>query len=112
MTCVDPPFNPTMNQIYTSAGVDYYWDGKQWVVVGSSGEAGNLPADYVLRSGDSMRGFLTLHADPTAAMHAATKQYADAKGMPGIGGGVKGQALVIDAAGNAVWGAPIEGGNF
>lgn len=29
-------------------------------------------------SGGSMAGFLTLHADPTSAMHAVTKQYADA----------------------------------
>ena len=31
----------------------------------------------VNRSGDTMTGFLTLHADPTASGHAATKQYVD-----------------------------------
>lgn len=31
----------------------------------------------VLRSGDTMTGFLELHADPTNPMHAATKQYVD-----------------------------------
>jgi hypothetical protein len=29
------------------------------------------------RSGDTMTGFLTLHADPTVSGHAATKQYVD-----------------------------------
>jgi len=31
----------------------------------------------VAKSGDTMTGFLTLHANPTNAMHAVTKQYAD-----------------------------------
>lgn len=34
-------------------------------------------AAYVKKSGDTMTGFLTLHADPTSALHAATKQYVD-----------------------------------
>jgi hypothetical protein len=33
----------------------------------------------VLKAGDIMSGFLTLNADPTAVLHAATKQYVDAK---------------------------------
>lgn len=40
----------------------------------------NLTTDLaarVLKAGDSMGGFLTLFADPTAALHAATKQYVD-----------------------------------
>lgn len=39
-----------------------------------------LPADLsarVLKAGDTMGGFLTLNADPTNALHAATKQYVD-----------------------------------
>lgn len=32
---------------------------------------------YVATDGDTLTGFLTLHADPTSALHAATKQYAD-----------------------------------
>lgn len=31
----------------------------------------------VIRSGDTMTGFLTLHADPTQNLHAATKRYVD-----------------------------------
>lgn len=38
---------------------------------------------YVNVAGDTMTNYLTLHADPTSAMHAVTKQYADgiAQGM-------------------------------
>ncbi|MGI0076022.1 MAG: hypothetical protein ACREAU_01280, partial [Nitrosopumilaceae archaeon] len=32
---------------------------------------------YVLKSGDTMTGFLVLNADPTNSLHAATKQYVD-----------------------------------
>ena len=32
----------------------------------------------VAKAGDTMTGFLTLHANPTANLHAATKQYVDA----------------------------------
>ncbi len=34
--------------------------------------------DAVNKTGDSMTGYLTLFADPTSALHAATKQYVDA----------------------------------
>jgi hypothetical protein len=34
-------------------------------------------SDVTLRSGDTMTGFLTLSADPTDNLHAATKQYVD-----------------------------------
>ena len=34
-------------------------------------------AAKVAKSGDTMTGFLTLHADPTADLHAATKSYVD-----------------------------------
>lgn len=44
--------------------------------------AGDLTAllntAYVAKGGDTMSGFLTLNADPTNALHAATKQYVDA----------------------------------
>jgi hypothetical protein len=38
-------------------------------------------AFYVDVAGDTMTGFLTLSADPTAALHAATKEYVDAHGV-------------------------------
>jgi hypothetical protein len=36
-------------------------------------------AKRVSRLADTMQGFLTLHADPTAPLHSVTKQYADAR---------------------------------
>lgn len=38
-----------------------------------------MKKDYVKRSGDTMTGFLTLHAHPVNAMHASTKLYVDEK---------------------------------
>ena len=35
-------------------------------------------SNFVLKAGDTMEGDLTLSGDPTAALHAATKQYVDA----------------------------------
>jgi hypothetical protein len=43
-------------------------------------------ANKVDKSGDVMTGFLTLNADPTAVLHAATKQYVDAHSGSGGGG--------------------------
>lgn len=34
-------------------------------------------ANYLLKSGGTLTGFLLLHADPTSALHAATKAYVD-----------------------------------
>lgn len=39
-------------------------------------------AAYVNADGDTMTGFLTLHADPTADMHAVTKYYVDENAYP------------------------------
>ena len=41
--------------------------------------------NYVRKSGDTMTGFLTLNASPTANLHAATKQYVDALVLSGAG---------------------------
>ena len=46
----------------------------------------------VLLSGSTMTGFLTLNADPTDALHAVTKQYAD-----GIAAGFNAHASVVAA---------------
>ncbi len=35
-------------------------------------------ARYIQQSGDTLTGYLTLHADPTSDMHPATKRYVDA----------------------------------
>jgi hypothetical protein len=39
--------------------------------------AGLASIGAVAKAGDTMTGFLTLHADPTATLHAATKGYVD-----------------------------------
>lgn len=38
---------------------------------------GKHSTDLILKSGDTMLGFLTLNSDPTNNLHAATKQYVD-----------------------------------
>ena len=55
----------------TTAGVMKVYSGSAWVAAYVSG------ADFVPLLGGTMTGFLTLHADPSNALHAATKQYVD-----------------------------------
>jgi hypothetical protein len=55
----------TITSVSTGDGVK--WNGSAWV-------NGNW---FVPISGGTMTGFLSLNADPTSAMHAVTKQYAD-----------------------------------
>ena len=57
-------------------------DNKGRVTAGSSITSSDITAGLgytpVNKAGDTMAGFLTLNANPTNALHAATKQYADA----------------------------------
>lgn len=46
------------------------WNGTAWV---------ELPLVFAKRTGDTMTGPLTLSGDPTAALHAASKQYVDTR---------------------------------
>ena len=48
--------------------------------------SGALQSDFVNISGDTMTGFLTLHANPTLSGHAATKRYVDAQGLAIVSG--------------------------
>ena len=48
--------------------------------------------DLVMVSGDTMTGFLTLHANPTDNLHAATKQYVD-EFLPLTGGTTTGKII-------------------
>jgi len=52
--------------------------------------------DLVMVSGDTMTGFLTLHADPTNNSHAATKQYVD--GFLPLTGGTTTGKIVYDSS--------------
>jgi len=64
----------TAHPIYTRAKVAGAWSAwaKQVLSADLSAKVDKL--------GDTMTGFLTLSADPTNVLHAATKQYADARG--------------------------------
>lgn len=46
--------------------------------------SGLVDARYLQLSGGALTNFLTLHADPSSALHAATKQYVDAIASSGI----------------------------
>lgn len=49
----------------------------QFVRVNATPDGLEFTADVVQKSGSTMTNFLTLHADPTSNLHAATKQYVD-----------------------------------
>ena len=105
----DFPANPASGQTYEPDGVTYVYNGYAWVKGAAS--AGGGGAQYVLKTGDVMTGFLTLNADPMTGLHAATKHYVDAGGGGGPVG-APGEALVVDAASAPAWGAAIDGGRF
>ena len=76
MAVLDFPSAPTVGQLHPNpmvAGVPQYkWDGTAWITV--------IAAEmitFVQRTGDTMTGFLTLSAQPTADMHAVPKSYVD-----------------------------------
>lgn len=60
------------------------YNGTSWADLAStfsmnvSSLGGQAAANYLLKSGGTLTGFLALHADPTSALHATSKQYADA----------------------------------
>lgn len=47
------------------------------IVAKGSATGGGAPGNFVNVSGDTMTGFLTLHAEPVDPFHASTKQYVD-----------------------------------
>jgi len=66
------------------------WTGTEWVDVAikipdledyateaALGSLSTTVGGKANKSGDTFTGFITLHADPTQAMHAATKEYVD-----------------------------------
>lgn len=90
----DFPSSPTEGQIFTPAGgPTYIYRAPVWELAAAAGSSlPEAPADgtvygrkdvswqrAVAIAGDTMSGFLTLHADPTAAMHPATKQFVETK---------------------------------
>ena len=84
----------------------WVWDGTAWVHMSGSAGLDQATADalYVNVAGDTMAGPLTLSADPTFALHAATKKYVD-----GRTGGVwldqpTADALYVNVTGDAMTG--------
>jgi hypothetical protein len=67
------PNTPTVGQTVTLGGITYTWNGYAW----AGGPASDTSV-YVLRSGDSMGGALSLVGDATTALHAVPKQQLDA----------------------------------
>jgi hypothetical protein len=60
-------------KVRTSTGPDV------WTTIGSGISQATADARYINSDGDTMTGPLTLPADPSANLHAATKQYVDGK---------------------------------
>jgi hypothetical protein len=106
----DFPANPPLGQIYVKDDIVYEWNGYAWVR--GVGLSIIQPSDYVLKAGDTMIGFLSLHADPSANMHAATKQYVDYYKMPTIPAASEDGLALVTSGGVGVWGAPIDGGSY
>jgi len=103
----DFPAAPFLGAVYDDGKYSYTWDGEKWMRGSVLG--GGVAGDFVLKSGDTMLGFLTANADPTMPLHYATKQYVDL--IFGTLGG-PGEAHVINQANQPEWGAPIDSGNF
>lgn len=68
--------------------------------LGAAASVHNHDADYVNAAGDTMTGALTLPGDPAAALHAAPKQYVDAKAAAEASSAVP--AGTIIAFGNSI----------
>ncbi len=62
---------------------------------------GGGSSDYVLKSGDVMSGFLTLNADPTDSLQAATKHYVDTSVANAGGGDITGVSAGAGLQGGA-----------
>jgi hypothetical protein len=85
-------------KLYVRRKVAGSWGAWQ-LDVDLSGVSGDI-ALKVAKAGDTMSGFLTLHANPDAAMKAATKQYVDAVDTAKVAkaGDTMTGSLVIDPA--------------
>lgn len=67
---VESPFTPLNSAVVAG-------DTFQQASEKLQGQISNIASNYLQLSGGTMTGYITLHADPTQAFHAATKQYVD-----------------------------------
>lgn len=63
-------FNTTQEKLFVCTQTD---PTVIWTPIASD----DTSTAYVMKTGDTMSGFLTLHSNPVENMHAATKQYVD-----------------------------------
>ena len=94
---VDSSWTSKINGAPSSAGAGqfliYNANGK-FDLVGDTSSSSAI-SGKLDKAGGTMTGFITLHADPTSALHAVTKQYTDTK-LPLAGGTLTG-ALTLAA---------------
>ena len=69
---LDFPNSPTHGQVFTAIGISWTWDGVKWISV--------IPADssYLLTSGGTMTGAITLAGNATQPLHAVPLQQLNA----------------------------------
>lgn len=77
LSVTTPTTTPSISIAQATASTDGFLSSADWNSFSSKQPSlGYTPAN---KAGDTMTGFLTLNADPTIALHAATKQYVDAR---------------------------------
>jgi hypothetical protein len=69
------PDSPTTGQQFVAGNIAWVWDGNKWTSNASMAAQGG----YVPLAGGVMSGPLTLSADPSTQLGAATKEYVDAQ---------------------------------
>lgn len=79
-----PGNSTTTKNFYTSTGTGSAANQVSLGALAGSDITTALTYTPVNKAGDTLTGFLTLHANPTNALHAATKQYVDSA-MGGMG---------------------------
>lgn len=88
---IDASWVAKINGAPTTAGAGQfiiYNANTKWDLVGDTSSSASI-SGKLDKTGGTMTGFITLHADPTSALHAATKQYADTM-LPKAGGTMTG----------------------
>lgn len=94
---IDSSWTSKLNGTPTTASAGQfliYNSNTKWDLVGDTTSSTAI-SGKLDKTGGTMTGFITLHADPTSALHAASKQYAD--GKLALSGGTLTGALTLAA---------------